>query len=57
MTNSELCIKKEGSRIHIQGDLDLYHFKQAKEALKAVYGTNNHDTIIDVSKVTRLDTV
>jgi len=56
MANSELSIKRDGSRIHIQGALDLHHFQQAKEVFKEVHLANNKATVIDLSKVTRLDT-
>ena len=53
MDDSELHIKKEGARIHIEGPLDIHHFRQAKDALSKLL---NNKATIDLAKVTRLDT-
>lgn len=56
MISSKLSIKKDGNQIYIQGNLDIHHFRQAQEAFKEIFLSKNKNTIIDLSKVTHLDT-
>lgn len=48
-------IKREGDRILVRGALDLYNFKQAKTVLQNAHKGGTKISVIDISKVTRLD--
>jgi len=56
MVNSGLHIERDDSRIRIQGTLNLHNFPQAQEELEKAFSASEKETVIDLAKVTSLDT-